>query len=312
MRTKNGAFTSLQGFCDAMCAKSTNRRAIESLIKSGAMDCLGLNRRMMLENFEKFLESSTADFNRAIEGQMSFFGGTQEYYAPKIDYVDEYPIETLLQFEKEVTGMYISGHPILKYKPFMSSMRIPEIADIVRGYDAASKIYDDKTACVVLGSQYSLRKHSARSGAQMCFLGIEDNTDQIECVVFPKIYEKCYNAFENGKTFIVKGKVSVKESYTDNESRQASVIVDEIYAQEDFDKFFADKRICININSTDEEAKNDALEICSRYTGNSALTFWFGDIKKQVRLKSQTGVDICLELCTELINRFGAQNVAIL
>lgn len=312
VRSKKGGFTSLQGFCDAMCAKSTNRRAIESLIKSGAMDCLGLNRRMMLENFEKYLESSSESFNRAIEGQMSFFGGTQDYYAPKIDYADEYPIETLLQFEKEVTGMYISGHPILKYKPFMSAMRMPEIADIVRGYDANSKIYDDKTPCTVFGSQYTLRKHSAKNGAQMCFVGIEDNTEQIECVVFPKIYEKCYSSFENGKIFLVIGKVSVRESYTDSETRQASIIVDEIYPQENFEKYFADKRICINITSTDEKAQNDALEICKKYHGNSPMTFWLGDVKKQVRHKSETGVHICIELCTELIKRFGMQNVAIL
>ncbi|MBQ7132415.1 MAG: DNA polymerase III subunit alpha [Oscillospiraceae bacterium] len=310
-REKNGKYLSLPIFCERIGNCGINRRAVESLIKAGALDCLGLNRRTMMENFEKFLDMQSG-YNSAIEGQISFFGTAEVRYEKKIDNTAEYPVETLLKMEKEVTGMYISGHPILKYKPFSDAMRLPCIADIAHSEDAGGKQYSDKAECIVFGAQFSIRRHTSKNGAQMCFLGIEDNTEQIECVIFPKLYQEIAPRLENSKIYLISGKVSVRESYSDNEQKEVSILADKVYFEDEFEVALAAKRLCIKFESTDAVSMQRALDICKDFEGDSMVSFWLCDVKKQVRAKSINGVRICLELCAELIESFGRDNVILL
>ena len=310
-RQKNGKYLSLQSFCERISNCGINRRAIESLIKAGALDCLNLSRRTMIENFEKFLESPSG-YNSAIEGQISFFNNAEIRYEKKIDEAGEYSVETLLKMEKEVTGMYISGHPILKYKSLADAMRLCCIADLINGEDLKGNIYSDKSECIVFGAQFSIRKHTSKNGAQMCFIGVEDNTEQIECVIFPKLYQQIFSKLENSKIYLISGKISVKESYSDNSAKEVSILADKLVFEDELESALESKRLCIRVESANDENVQSALDICKGFEGNSVLSFWLCDVKKQVRAKNCGGVRICAELCDALCAKFGKDNVILI
>ena len=116
-RRGGGEFTSFYNFCKRMTGRDLNRRAIESLIKCGALDGLGNNRREMLLSVERVLDSLEADKRRNVEGQMGFFDtpDSQEAGEPSLDKAEDFPSADKLSMEKEVTGMYLSGHPMAAY-----------------------------------------------------------------------------------------------------------------------------------------------------------------------------------------------------
>ncbi len=309
-RGKNGKYLSLPSFCERIEPYGINKRAIDSLIKSGAMDCLHLNRKTMLENYEKFL-SAPGSYNSAIEGQISFFNAMEIKYEKKIENTEEFNRQTLLWMEKDVTGIYISGHPVLKYKPLSEVMRLPKLCDITNTEDSAKKRFADKDKCAFFAVQLSMQKHTAKNGEAMCFLNVEDDTAGVECIVFPKLYRQVALRLADSAIYLICGKVSQKEGYSDNHSRKVSVIADSIYFENELESALCGKRLCIRIDSANSPSMRKALEICGDFKGDCALSFYLGDINKQV-LAKKCGVKISLQLCKALIDEFGAQNVILL
>ena len=215
-RSQHGPFTSFFDFCRRMYDQ-LNRRALESLVKCGALDGLDLNRRQMLESAENVLDFLEADKRRNVEGQLGFFDmggageGGQEFSVPAMhDFSDR----EKLAYEKEVTGMYLSGHPMAAFLDQYDALHAVRINELLSEEDASR--YPDGTIVKVIGVVGSVRTKVTRSGSTMAFVQLEDMFGTIEILVFPTVLGE-YGAFlVEGEPIAVQGKVSRRE---DEESK---------------------------------------------------------------------------------------------
>ena len=132
-REKNGCFTGIQNFCERMNGHELNKKALENMIKAGAFDGLGLNRRQMLENYENLLEAAGSDRRSMIDGQLNFLADdSTDDNGIKIPYRPEYDTKKLFAMEKEATGMYLSGSPLDAYSWFGKLIHVRKIEDIMK------------------------------------------------------------------------------------------------------------------------------------------------------------------------------------
>lgn len=210
-------FTGFYDFCDRMYGKDLNRRALESLIKIGALDGLGLNRRQMMLNMDTILDDLDATRRRNLEGQMSLFGGAEEGGEASYDIqpMEEYPIRDLLAMEKEMAGMYLSGHPMAQYQKAAQAIgavpisRILECAHIDE--NEADAPYHDGDRVTVLAIVESVKTKITKNNQTMAFVTLEDMYGAIEMLVFPKSLETYASLLQEGRVLEVVGKLSLRE-----------------------------------------------------------------------------------------------------
>ncbi len=208
-RRKDGPFTSFYDFCQRMYGGDTNRRAIESLIKSGALDGLGGNRRQMLLGLENIMDGLDADRKNNLEGQMGIFDlmGEPETAVPQLPNVDEFPQSELLAMEKDVTEMYLSGHPLSEYAQIARQIKATNLASVVSDEENSCDGMQVTLLCIIDG----VKMRATRSNDMMAYVQIEDMTATTEMLVFPRTLEECSPVIKPGEVIRIEGRVSVRE-----------------------------------------------------------------------------------------------------
>lgn len=199
-------FQNFNDFCERMHGRDLNRRAMESLIKCGAFDRMNPNRRQLLAGYEAISSSLDAVKQKNLDGQLGFFdtmAGTarEEYVFPD---VEDFPFMERLNLEKEVTGMYLSGHPLGEYADLIPKLGTAKISHV------ALEEYDNKQVdilCIVSARQ----SKATRSGDTMAFLTVEDTTGAMEVLVFPKILQRYGQLLTVGSVVVLSGRISVRE-----------------------------------------------------------------------------------------------------
>ena len=200
-------FHSLYDFCRRMHGVELNRRAVESLIKSGAFDGLEQTRRGMLQCIEGILKSVETDFRKNLEGQLDLFSQMAGLTAEEADRADEYVIppapefsvHELLQMEKEVSGLYLSGHPLDRYADFIKNITSCNINELTGD---RAKDYDTKEVrivCAVVKNKIMTTK----SNTLMAFTTVEDLTGTMEILVFPKVLAECRDALSENAVVVI-------------------------------------------------------------------------------------------------------------
>lgn len=189
-RAANGPFKSFYDFVDRMLDKDMNKRAVESLIKCGAFDSLGVNRRRLMNRYESVMSTLAGERKNNLAGQLSLFGET---LAPKDEDLfpdlPEFSQKELLAYEKEVAGMYLSGHPMQDYKKEVQQLHATPIANLLPDEDGNSEFKDGQTV-LIAGMIAQVTTKLTKNDATMAFLSIEDTTGSIETLVFPKVRDK--------------------------------------------------------------------------------------------------------------------------
>lgn len=207
---KQEPFRSLYDFCKRMRGTELNRRAVESLIKCGAFDEMGATRRAMLQSIEAILKSVENDSRKNVAGQLDLFSqmsaedDMDDYHMPA---VAEYPLQELLQMEKEVSGLYLSGHPLDSYRQIIKNISACKISELTC---EDAKRYDNsvvKVVCAVIKTKFM----TTRSNTMMAFTSIEDLSGTMEVIVFPKVLANCRDALQDNAVVVVQGRVSVKD-----------------------------------------------------------------------------------------------------
>ena len=191
-RRGGGEFTSFYNFCKRMAGRDLNRRAIESLVKCGALDGLGNNRREMLLAVERVLDSLEADKRRNVEGQMGFFDapGSAQGGEPPLEKTEDFSAADKLNMEKEVTGMYLSGHPMAAYAGLYQEGGYARMDEILQSAgERETGRYQDGQWVTLLGMVVGVRKKATKNNAQMAFATLEDMYGAITALVFPKVLE---------------------------------------------------------------------------------------------------------------------------
>ena len=207
----NSPFVSFYDFCKRMNSKGLNSRALESLIKCGALDNLGANRRQMLAVMKTVLEDLEYDRRKNVSGQMSFFdmGDTKKDVPIEIPDLQEFELMELLYMEKEMAGMYLSGHPIDSYKDFSQAIGADSISDILQSEDS-SRYHDNskvKLVCIVTKNKTQITK----SNQMMAFVTVEDRYANAELIVFPKVLSQFSSSLYVGAVLEVIGTLNFKE-----------------------------------------------------------------------------------------------------
>ncbi len=227
---KTRPYRSLYDFCKRLHGNELNRRALENLIKAGAFDALEPSRRGMIDSAEGVLKSVETDARQNLEGQMDLFGmmgGAEEQAASdyKIPNTPEYPTSELLKMEKEVSGLYLSGHPLDAYRAQISQVSTCTIADL-QGEDA--RRFDNQNV-TILCTVVKNKIMTTKSNTLMAFTTVEDLTGTMELLIFPRVLAECRAALQENAVVVANGRVSVKEE------EAARLIVEGVQPIENYD-----------------------------------------------------------------------------
>lgn len=214
-RKLSGPYRDVFEFCRRIDSEAVNKRAVESLIMAGCFDHMGATRLQCMRVFDQALEANSAKRRQNVVGQISLFDMGQPTADLVIEdtYPDvgEYPYKQLLSMEKEMTGVYVSGHPLDEYRKELEALEINTawVAELKERPDAG--IDEDGHQVVMGGILTALRPKATKKGAMMGFITLEDLTGQIECLLFPRIFERYSKLLELDMPVLLTGHLSVRE-----------------------------------------------------------------------------------------------------
>lgn len=263
-RETNGEFRSLRDFASRMVGE-LNKRSVECLIKSGAFDSIKGSRAQKLAVFEEIIDSETRAGKNNIAGQFSFFGENENKDDIFPEKVYEYSKRELLNMEKEIAGIYLSGHPLDEFRDDLTQMKYPEIGEIT----SEEAEYSDGGEISVVGIISNRRDKLTRSNTNMAFLTIEDFTGSVEVIVFPKILSKFDSILNENSIVILHGRLDIKDD------EGAKLIMDSAAP-------FTGKKECLTLVLDDSQLKllDEVKKIVSRHIGGYPLLIKcsYGDI----------------------------------
>ena len=212
-RKEKGPFRSLKDFIERMAGREVNRRAIENFIKAGAFDGLGGNRRQFMMVYAAILDNVMQEKKHSLEGQMSLFDLVSEEekktYEIRLPDVEEYQKEELLAMEKEVLGIYVSGHPLEEYEEKWRKNISHITSDFVRDEETGAVRARDGERVMVGGMVTAKTVKYTKNNKAMAFLTVEDLYGTVEVIVFPRDNEKYHHLMEEDAKIFVRGRVSL-------------------------------------------------------------------------------------------------------
>ncbi len=225
-RQNNGPFRSFQQFCERCFDGDMNRRAVESLIKCGAFDRLG-KRSQLLEVVGPLLENISSARSKTMEGQLDLFSmssdsepsPTQEMLLPDIP---ELSRRELISMEREVTGLYLSGHPMDDSSELLSGSNVAKMGAVTQSLEEQDGRWKDEQQVMLAGILTKVRQKSTRSGSLMAYLTLEDDTGSMELIVFPSVLERDGVCIRQDAAVLAEGRVSVREE------RDPQIVVDRL------------------------------------------------------------------------------------
>ncbi|QCX34475.1 DNA polymerase III subunit alpha [Caloramator sp. E03] len=311
-REEKGPFKSFTDFCARVNLSEVNKRTIESLIKAGAFDSFNLKRSQLLNVYERVIDSVINDKKKNIEGQISLFAMDSIKEVAKMDDfpdIKEFDKKYLLAMEKDMLGLYISGHPLEDYSDEIELLTNIRISDIVtieneEGIISQSKIEDGQKV-ILAGIISEVNIKSTKKNDIMAFIKVEDMIAAVEVLVFPKIYQKCSKILLEDNMVIVKGRVSIKED------EQPKIIAEEIEPlKKKMDNDI--KRVYIRLNDLLWKKQIEELKpLLIKYKGLNPVYIVLKDSKQMFMASRSMWVEISDRLLEDLNKAIGKDNVKI-
>ena len=313
-RRGGGEFTSFYNFCKRMAGRDLNRRAIESLVKCGALDGLGNNRREMLLAVERVLDSLEADKRRNVEGQMGFFDapGSAQGGEPPLEKTEDFSAADKLNMEKEVTGMYLSGHPMAAYAGLYQERGYARMDEILQSAgERETGRYQDGQWVTLLGMVVGVRKKATKNNAQMAFVSLEDMYGAITALVFPKVLEQYGSLLYEGAVVEVQGKLSFTEDKAPELVCQSlGKPADPVSVKAPAGKPVR-PGLYLRLSSQQDPRYDKAMRYIAVFDGGATdLYLTFQDTGKLLRAPAKFRVEINRPLLRALKELLGAENVA--
>ena len=214
-REENGLYTSVEDFVERMGNKEVNRRTLENFAKSGALDTLPGNRRQKVMVAPEILDRKNRDKKNTLDGQMSLFDFAAEddrkQYQITMPDVPEYPKAELLAFEKELLGVYVSGHPMEEYMETWKSSITAKTSDFLVDEESGEAVVHDNDRVTIGGMIAGKVIKTTRTGKMMAFITVEDMVGAVEVLVFPRDFELYRNQLVEESRVFVRGRVSLGE-----------------------------------------------------------------------------------------------------
>lgn len=305
-RTARGPFLSLQDFVTRMADSEVNKRTVENFIKSGTFDGLGGTRKQFMGVFVQMMDSQQHNKKNNLAGQMSLFDLVSEEeksdFEIRLPDVGEYSKELLLGFEKEVLGIYISGHPLEEYEQTWRKHITRTTADFMMDEETGEMNVRDQERVTVGGMIAEKKIKYTKNDKIMAFLTLEDLVGSIEVLVFPKVYEQeSAKLTEENKVF-VKGRVSAEED------RDGKLICESIQAFDDIRKTLWIK---FPTKQEYEAAEKQLLEILAESDGNDGVVIYVENPKAKKALPPNRNVRADQDLIARLGGLYGEGNIKL-
>ena len=305
-REVRGPFQSLKDFAERLSGKEINKRTIESFIKSGALDSLGGTRKQFMMTYVRVMDSVSQEKKYAMTGQLSLFDFVDEEekkaYEVRMPDVGEYEKEQLLAFEKEVLGIYVSGHPLDDYEEMWRRNISAVTSDFVLDEETGSAKVPDHSYAVVGGMITAKTVKYTRTNKAMAFITVEDLLGTVEVVVFPKDFEKYRNLLEEDNKVFVRGRVSGEED------KDSKLICEKIWGFADIPKElwiqFTDK-------ATFSAQESKLYGFLREEEGEDRVVIYVKNPRAVKRLSENWGITISDGLLRKLTDYFGEANVKV-
>ena len=306
-REELGLFQNLEDFITRLSAKNVlNKRTIENLIKAGALDTLGGTRKQFMSIYVQIVDHVTQEKKNSMVGQMTLFDlvseDQKEEFQIRMPDVGEYSKETLLAFEKEVLGIYVSGHPLEAYEEKWKKSISATTADFQLDEETGhTKVHDG--AKEIIGGMITEKtiKHT-KTNQMMAFITIEDLLGTVEVVVFPRDYEKNRDYLEADSKVFVRGRVS------EEDDKPSKLICEKIIPFEQTKKE-------LWIQFPDKETFLDQEQIVYGYLadsdGNDEVVIYCAKERVVKRLPKNRNIGINEQILSRLMNHFGEKRVKV-
>ena len=304
-REANGEYRSLKDFIERLTG-TVNKRAIENFIKAGALDCLEGSRRQKMLVYGQIVDSIAQEKKNSFAGQMSLFDlvsdEEKKEYEIRMPDVEEYDKEMILAFEKDVLGIYLSGHPLERYRNIMEKMISAKTTDFQPDEESGiPKVYDGQK--VIIGGMITEKTIKyTRNNKVMAFLTVEDLLGTVEIVVFPRDYEKWQSMLNEDARVFVQGRVNAEDD------KPSKLILEKVRAFEDMPQ-----ELWIQFKDKAEyaEKEQELLETLKGYSGVSAVVIYLKDVNAMKRLPAGYHARISDSLTDELRKKYGESNVKV-
>ena len=311
-RAEDGAFKSYWDFCKRVSGPELNRRALECLIKAGALDGLDLNRCEMLRNIDIAVESAAKENSMYAGGQLdmfSVFGGENFSSEPQFARCDELPKNEILNFEKEVSGLYFSGHPLEEYKTSMHSLRCPRTVDLYEYIETNQEKLIDNQKVNFIAIVNSSKKKFTKRDEIMAFCELEDLYGSIEMIVFPKVYAEFSSLLFVGNIILVEGRISVKDDEIKLLAEKISAAPKTVEIKSKTENSNKKKGLFIRVSDADKIS--DLKNLLSIFEGKVPVYLYYTDKKSYEFMGSEYLTDVNDPLVKELKLIFGDENVVL-
>ena len=330
-RKQSGDFKSLNDFCERMYDKTMNSRALESLIKCGAIDNLGANRRQMLAVSKMILDSIQFESRKNVKGQISLFDTDEDTKASgeiAMPDLPEFSVSERLFMENEVAGMYLSGHPLNEYDEYAKIARTDRIGSIISMESDSS--YKDGQTVRVLAIVSKVKTQVTKNNKMMAFVNVEDQYGMAEMLVFPNVFDEYGLYFREGNIIDVVATVNIREDEDPKIICNKVKLVTKDTKPEPL-KTYADyrnnreqvkaptanrpvnpqkpKTLYIRIDNLESKSFKKAKRLLEIFEGRTPVVFYLTDTNKKLQAPQNLWVDLNSVLINELKKQLGDDNI---
>ena len=309
-RAEGGSFRSLEDFLQRMGEGELNKRAVENFIKCGAMDCFGHHRSELLAVYDQMMDAVASTRKKNLDGQMGLFSMLEDSDAAvsiPIPRKEELSRAELMAMEKETTGIYISGHPMDDYRPYLKNTHVIPIGDLM---DEESK-YQDEQIVSVAGVVQSVKMKTTRNNSMMAYVTVEDDTAAIEMLAFSNVLSQYGGYLKENNAVVVTGKLSIRDEKEPqivvNRARPISDYADGSVPEEPQARPQQNGTLYLRIPSEGDPVLRKVKAILNMFPGTCGAVLYFADTK--IRRGTRCLLDD--NMIRELKNVLGEANVVV-
>lgn len=289
-RKKGGKFKTFDEFCERMYGTEINKRAVESLIKAGAFDSMGYKRSQLLRVAGGVIDNIADARRKNMEGQLDLFGSTIETKRPTLDMPDipEFSSFDLMSMEKEVTGLYLSGHPMDDYTEEARRSGAVQIGRVLEDFsrEEGNSVFRDDQVITVAGVVVSYKTKTTKNDSLMAYITLEDNTGSIESLCFQRVLNECGGYIRVNAPILITGRISARDD------KAPQIICDNIRPLK-VSPEMANKapepqntqKLYLKLPSEESKEFEKAKCVLNMFLGETPVVLYFEDTKKRLGAK---------------------------
>ena len=326
-RQRNGKFTSLEDFCQRMSGTDLNKRAVENLIKCGAMDCFGAYRSQQLRVYEMVMSAVADAKKHNLEGQLGLFDmlDTEEPLVESVPMpnIPELSARELMQMEKETTGLYLSGHPMDDYRAKVKTFGAVAIGQVLASSEESDEGYQDGDVVTIAGIISKVKNKTTKNNSLMAYVTVEDDTGAIELLCFSRVLQQYGNCLQENVAVLLRGKVSLRDEKEPQIMLDQAAALDTVTAETfrtTYDRTYQrsasgakpredtqTKTLYLKLRSQDCREFRKLRPILQMFPGNTKVVIFLADTRQRMGTVCMLD-DLLIQELRELL---GEENVVI-